>query len=70
MKGSDKEDISKEALKNSKPGSTGGCLPNVYPSQQQFVFEELTLDSRFDSGNMLNAARFSETHVPIPFNLL
>jgi hypothetical protein len=69
MKVSDKEDTTKEPTKNQKSGSTGGCLPNVYPSQQQFVFEELTLDSRFDSGNMHNAARVSESHVTFFINI-
>jgi hypothetical protein len=63
MRGSDKEDTPAQSSKPVKSGNPTGCIPNVFPQQQRFEFEELTLDSCFDSGNMGNASRISETHV-------
>jgi len=51
--------------KSAKPPSPSGCKINVHPQQQEFHFSELTLDSCFDSGNMANASRISETQVSL-----
>lgn len=64
MKNMDKEDNPKENNpKLMKLPSTIGCLPDVHPQQKRFEFEELTIDSCFDSGNMANAIRFDENNV-------
>jgi hypothetical protein len=64
MRNLDKEDNPKENYqKFTKLPSTIGCLPDVHPQQKHFDFEELSIDSCFDSGNMSNAIRFDENNV-------
>ena len=57
------EPLKENFSKSSKPPSPGGCKPNVHPQQQELDFDELTLDSRFDSGNMASAVKFRDTQV-------
>jgi len=51
--------------KSAKPPSPSGCKINIHPQQQEFQFNELTLDSCFDSGNMANAVRVTESQYQI-----
>lgn len=50
-------------LKALKPPSPSGCKIGVNPQQQEFEFDELTLDSCFDSGNMSSAVKANECRV-------
>ncbi len=64
MRNSDKEDNQIDnKQKIYKLPSTNGCIPDEHPQQKRFEFEELTLDSCFDSGNMANAMRYDENNV-------
>jgi len=64
MKATDKADSNKESgVKVLKPSSPSGCKIGVNPQQQKFEFEDLTLDSCFDSGNMSSAVKASDSHV-------
>lgn len=49
--------------KAQKPSSATGCNPHVHPQQQEFHFDDITLDSCFDSGNMIKAEKAGENHV-------
>jgi len=63
MKATDKADSNKESgVKVLKPSSPSGCKIGVNPQQQKFEFEDLTLDSCFDSGNMSSAVKASDSH--------
>lgn len=61
--------VEKEILLNSnskntkKMGPLTGCVPDVHPQQKQYEFDELTIDSCFDSGNMAFATKFDNNHV-------
>lgn len=51
-------------FKNISHDSTySGCIPNIHPQQQEFSFEDFTLDSCFDSGNMGYATKHTDNHV-------
>ena len=64
MKATDKADSNKEnGIKFIKPPSPSGCKIGVNPQQTEFEFDELTLDSCFDSGNMSSAVKASDSHV-------
>ena len=64
MRNSDKEDNQNDnKQKLNKLPSSICCDPDVHPQQRLFEFEELTIDSCFDSGNMANAIRYDENQV-------
>lgn len=59
-----KEDKCQEnPLNNTKTSLPVGCVPELHPQQQEFIFDELTLDSLFDSGNMAHATKQGDSHV-------
>ena len=44
-----------------------GCVIDSQPQQREFMFDELTLDSCFDSGNMAYAEKENDNHVRMKF---
>ncbi len=50
------------------------CVLDVHPQRQAFVFDELSLDSNFDSANLTQATKVKDFHVKslpkIPFDFL
>ena len=54
----------------SRTSLTLGTKPDYHPQQTEFIFDGLTIDSRFDSGNMANAARETDNHVISYFKIL
>lgn len=64
MRSTEKPELTREnTSKSSKPVSASGCKPTVHPQQKTFDFDDLTLDSCFDSANMASALKASESHV-------
>ena len=64
MQSARKEDKFQENPPNDiKKSLPVGCVPELHPQQQEFVFDELTLDSRFDSGNLGHATKQADSHV-------
>jgi len=65
MRKVDREDSINSSQKNiKKTGPLSGCIPDVHPQQKLYEFDELTLDSCFDSGNMGYASKYEDYHVP------
>jgi len=56
------KDYSQNNIKTSLPID---CIPEIHPQQQEFIFDELTLDSCFDSGNLTYATKQADSHVKI-----
>ncbi len=63
MQSAQKDERSKESSSNTNTYLPAGCIPELNPQQQEFVFDELTLDSKFDSGNLSHATRQTDNHV-------
>lgn len=49
-----------EQTKNNLPK---GCLPNFHPQRQRFDFDEISIDTLFDSANLATAVKFKDFHV-------
>ena len=47
----------------NKPNLPKGCLPNFHPERQRFDFDELTIDTLFDSANLSGAKKYKDFHV-------
>ena len=43
------------------------CCPNVHPQQNFFEFDQLSFDSRFDSGNLAKAEKKENFKVVVVF---
>lgn len=44
------------------------CLSNFHPQRQRFDFDELTIDTLFDSANLATAIKYKDFHVIFPFH--
>lgn len=40
-----------------------GCLPGLHPQRQRFDFDEISIDTLFDSANLANATKYKNFHV-------
>ena len=70
MQNTKKDQLKSNPETNAKKPLPFGCVVDSQPQQQEFVFDEVTLDSCFDSGNMAYAEKESDNHVRMNFKLV
>ena len=52
-----------ENAEQTKTNLPKGCLPNFHPQRQRFDFDEISIDTLFDSANLATAVKFKDFHV-------
>ncbi len=61
LKNSDKcPENNNNSLNESQPLA---CIPDFNPQQQEITLDQITFDSKFDSGNLAAVTRQSTNHV-------
>ena len=63
MQSAKQENGLNESSSNTNTYLPAGCVPELNPQQQEFIFDEMTLDSKFDSGNLSYASKQTDNHV-------
>ena len=40
-----------------------GCIPELHPQRARYDFDELSIDTLFDSANLASAVKYKDFHV-------